>query len=202
VADDRDGRVSAILAYHEATKHSPESVRRRFHRLDWDNKPHPFKVYPGLDRVDLPDDVPSLDVPALETIAAVAAPRPAPGPDLASLARLLLYGAGVHHTVTFPSVDVTRFRNYASAGALYPVEVYVACADLAGLPGGVYHFDPAGRALTRLREGDHRASWSARPPPSRPWPGPRPCSPSPASPGGPRGSTRSAGTATCSGTPA
>ena len=49
-----------------------------------------------------------------------------------------------------------NFRNYASAGALYPVEVYLACADLPGLAAGVYHFDPRGPALTCLREGDHR----------------------------------------------
>ena len=156
MAGDHDDRVAAILAYHEATKHSPESVRRRFHRVDWDNKPHPFKVYAGLERVGLPGDVPSLGVPALEAIGVTAVPEPSPGPDLASLARLLLSGAGVHHTVTFLGNDAIRFRNYASAGALYPVEVHVACADLAGLPAGVYHFDPAGRALTRLREGDHR----------------------------------------------
>ncbi|MGH2528241.1 MAG: hypothetical protein ACRDH0_02710 [Actinomycetota bacterium] len=51
MADDRDDRVSAILAYHEATKHSPESVRRQFHRLGWDNTPHPLKVYADLERV-------------------------------------------------------------------------------------------------------------------------------------------------------
>ncbi|MGH2660602.1 MAG: dehydrogenase, partial [Actinomycetota bacterium] len=151
MAGDHDDRLAAILAYHEATKHSPESVRRRFHRLDWDNKPQPFKVYAGLERAGLPDGVRSLDVSALEAIGVTAGREPSPGPDLASLARLLLYGAGVHHAVTFPGGDVTRFRNYASAGALYPVEVYVACADLLGLPAGVYHFDPVGRALTRLR---------------------------------------------------
>ena len=32
----------------------------------------------------------------------------------------------------------------------------MGCADLQGLPAGVYHFDPQGPTLTRLREGDHR----------------------------------------------
>jgi len=32
----------------------------------------------------------------------------------------------------------------------------MGCADLQGLPAGVYHFDPEGPTLTRLREGDHR----------------------------------------------
>jgi SagB-type dehydrogenase family enzyme len=150
--DDR----SAILAYHEATKHSPVSVRTRAHYLDWDNRPSSFKVYTDLERIPLQEDIPSLDVPALEAIGVTSVLHPTPGPDLAALARLLVLGAGVHHTKTFREGEVPYFRNYASAGALYPVEVYVGCADLPGLPAGVYHFDPQGPTLTRLREGDHR----------------------------------------------
>jgi SagB-type dehydrogenase family enzyme len=150
--DDR----AVILAYHEATKHSPVSVRARPHYLDWDNRPFPFKVYTDLERIPLPENMPSLDVPALEAIGVTSVPDPTPGPDLAALARLLVLGAGVHHTKTFREGEVPLFRNYASAGALYPVEVYVGCADLPGLPAGVYHFGPQGPTLTRLREGDHR----------------------------------------------
>ena len=156
MAEQPEGGIGTILAYHESTKHSPVSIRSRAHLLDWDNKPHPLKVHTGLERVPLPDDVPSLAVPALEAIGVTSVDASAPGPDLAALARLLVVGAGVHHTVTFPGGELIHFRNYASAGALYPVEVYVACADLPGLPAGVFHFDPALRALTRLREGDHR----------------------------------------------
>src|SRR6266540_5510055 len=57
---------------------------------------------------------------------------------------------------SFPGGELIHFRNYASAGALYPVEVYVVCAALPDLPAGVFHFDPALHALTRLRAGDHR----------------------------------------------
>ena len=155
MAEATDDPVARILAYHEATKHSPESVRRRFHPLDWDNKPNPFKVYLGLERVPIPEDVPSVRVPALEAIGVAEVRDPAPGPDLAGLARILVRGASVHHTSAFGG-DVYHFRNYASAGALYPIEIYLACADLADLPAGLYHFDPARPALTRLRQGDHR----------------------------------------------
>jgi SagB-type dehydrogenase family enzyme len=147
---------AVILAYHEATKHSPASVRARAHYLDWDNRPFSFKVYTDLERMSLPEDIPSLDVPALEAIGVTSVLDPAPGLDLAALARLVVLGAGVHHTKTFREGEVPYFRNYASAGALYPVEVYMGCADLQGLPAGVYHFDPEGPTLTRLREGDHR----------------------------------------------
>ncbi len=151
-----DGGIGAVLAYHDSTKHSPVSIRSRAHFLDWANKPHPLKAHAGLERVPLPDDVPSLAVPALEAIGVTSVDASAPGPDLTALARLLVVGAGVHHTVTFPGGELIHFRNYASAGALYPVEVYVVCAALPDLPAGVFHFDPALHALTRLRAGDHR----------------------------------------------
>ena len=143
--DDR----AAILAYHEATKHSPVSVRARAHSLDWENRPLSFKLYTDLERIPLPEDIPALDVPALEAIGVTSVPDPTPGPDVPALARLLVLGAGVHHTKAFRDGEVLYFRNYASAGALYPVEVYVGCADLPGLPTGVYHFDPQGRSGRR-----------------------------------------------------
>ena len=144
---DADERA-VILAYHEATKHSPVSVRTRAHYLDWENRPFPFKFYTDLERIPLPEDIPSLDVPALEAIGVTSVLDPTPGPAIAALARLLVLGAGVHHTKTFREGGVPHFRNYASAGALYPVEVYMGCADLQGLPAGVYHFDPQGPTLT------------------------------------------------------
>ena len=43
--DDR----AAILAYHEATKHSPVSVRAHAHSLDWENRPLSIKVYTDVE---------------------------------------------------------------------------------------------------------------------------------------------------------
>jgi SagB-type dehydrogenase family enzyme len=125
-------------AFHQATKHSFDSVRRRGHFLDWNNKPHPFKVYEGVPRVPLPDLRSGID-----------------------LGRILRFGAGVSRTRTFPDGQAIHFRTYASAGALYPVEVYAVGGDGPGLPAGVYHFDPADAALARLRDGDFRG-WHVR----------------------------------------
>ncbi len=77
--------------------------------------------------------------------------------DLSSLSTLLRYGCGQSASVSISLDDgseVTRnFRTYPSGGALYPVEVYVAAFDCAGLSPGVYHYEPSGHRLRRLSTG-------------------------------------------------
>ena len=41
-------------------------------------------------------------------------------------------------------------------GALYHIEVYVVCADLEGLPAGIYQFQPKDFSVCLLRAGDYR----------------------------------------------
>lgn len=139
--------------FHQATKHSYESVRRSGRLLDWERKPDPFKRYRGLRRTSLPrlDRFPPVPTPE--------ALRPGPGREAkvsaAVLGSLLWLGAGAHRRRRFGEEEVL-FRTYASAGALYPNEVYAAVGDLDGLPAGCYHLDPAEPALTRLRDRDPR----------------------------------------------
>jgi SagB-type dehydrogenase family enzyme len=143
-------------AFHDATKHSVQSVRLRGHSLRWDNKPNPFKVISGSHRIDLPGRFPPARVPVLEAVHGSTAPAAQRSPGLVDLARLLVLGAGVRRRVRYADGEEFFFRTYASAGALYPVEIYPVCSSLGGLGAGVYHFEPRGAALVRLREGDHR----------------------------------------------
>lgn len=155
-ADGED--VREILAYHEATKHSPESIRRTRWVMDWSNKPDPFKRYPGLPRIPLEREAPTAGRAALDAISGASAGSPVPEVDGRAIARLLTWGAGLHHAVRYADGETFSFRTYASAGALYPVEVYVVCGELDGLDPGVYHFLPHGDTLVLLRRGDHRPS--------------------------------------------
>ena len=66
--------VSATWQYHNATKHSLQSLRASAHVLDWANQPLPYKIYPSLAPIPLPGDFPPSAVPALD---AIAAPRQA-----------------------------------------------------------------------------------------------------------------------------
>lgn len=146
MAERERGEPGAVArAFHQATKHSFASIRRRGHFLDWENQPHPFKVYEGLPEAPLP----------------AGSPAAAGAADLPAMPRILRYGAGIIRTRKLADGQDIQFRTYASAGALYPVELYVVSGGLAGLPAGVSHFDPAATSLTRLREGDHRP-WLVR----------------------------------------
>jgi len=146
--------------YHERTKHSVESLRASARYLDWGARPEPFKEYGGIEPLPLPGELPGPGVAALDAIADGAGPTAAPL-ALPDLARLLRWGAGVVRTRRFPAGETYHFRTYSSAGGLYPIELYVACADLPGLSAGLYHFHPLELALRPLRAGDVRGALSA-----------------------------------------
>jgi SagB-type dehydrogenase family enzyme len=153
-------RVAAAgaRAYHEATKHSWQSVRADQHFLDWDTKPFPFKVYPEAPVVPLPREVVPPAMPALEAVARVAAVPDRHGLDLPALATLLFFAAGLTKKKVYPGGEAVHFRAAASTGALYEIEVYVVAGDVAGLAAGVYHFSPGDFTLRRLRADDWRAT--------------------------------------------
>ena len=52
------------------------------------------------------------------------------------------------------------FRTAPSAGALYPLEVYVVAGNVDGLAGGVYRYRAEGHTLQRIRDGDLRGNLS------------------------------------------
>ncbi|HEV8385684.1 MAG TPA: hypothetical protein VGQ11_12495 [Candidatus Acidoferrales bacterium] len=53
-----NGDIQAAWGYHNATKHSYESVRTSRHILDWKNYPRPFKIYSALEPIPLPREWP------------------------------------------------------------------------------------------------------------------------------------------------
>src|SRR3989454_5465533 len=145
----------AAWKYHEATKHSYNSIRSNAHFMDWNNQPLPFKIYPTLEPMRLPGDVRQTGVAALSAIAESIPAQTTAAPDLEAVAQLLYLSAGTTRKRNYPGGEI-YFRAAACTGALYEVELYLVCGDLANLPAGVYHFAPAEFGLRRLRAGDYR----------------------------------------------
>ena len=148
--------VELIWDYHDATKHSAQSVRSNRHRLDWANQPLPFKIYSDLEPLPLPHDWPASTVDAFTAISSsVSQESLISNPDLKTLASILFHSAGITRRRTYPGGEI-YFRAAACTGALYEIELYVVCGPLPDLEAGVYHFNPADFSLRRLRSGDWR----------------------------------------------
>ena len=153
--------LSDVGVLHELTKHGDGHQTHDdrlvvFRRLDPSNRPAPFKHYLGLPTRPLPEDLPVPD----ETATEILSGRPARARGVVDdrvLARLLFLAAGVIRVARPPEpAEPVYFRAAMSAGNLHPVELYVVCGELPGIPAGVYHFAPAEFGLTMLRRGDLR----------------------------------------------
>jgi SagB-type dehydrogenase family enzyme len=150
--------TQATWKYHDGTKHSYWSIRNNPHFLDWANRPQPFKIYPKIEPLPLPRDVPQTGVAALSAISESVPSSAADSiPDLHDLARILYFSAGITKRRVHPSGEI-YFRAAACTGALYEIELYAVTGDLAGLDAGVYHFNPADVSLLLLRKGDFRGN--------------------------------------------
>ena len=144
----------AAWAYHDATKHSPESLRRARHVLDWETMPRPFKVYLDVDPLPLPRDFTASTRPAL---AALAGAGRGAAIDRTQLARLLHFSAGIVRRRAYPGGEV-YYRAAPCTGALYHIDFYLVSGPLQDLDAGVYHFGPHDFSLRCLRRGDFRGA--------------------------------------------
>lgn len=140
----------AARAFHDATKLSYINLL---------TKPPLYKSYPGLAQIPLPVAAP----PGMSTLEAIngASSTSADTLDLAAVAQLLHFSAGLIRKKNLAAAGEVHYRAAASAGALYPIELYLVCGELPGLAAGVYHYSPADNALTQLREGDFRGNLAA-----------------------------------------
>jgi len=147
--------IEAARTYHATTKHSYTSVRTDAHFLDWDNRPMPYKLYPEVSGLGLPRDLSLARVPVLEAITAAEAPAENGELTLEALTRILFCADGLTRRASVGGEDY-HFRAAASAGALYPVEIYAAVPETGAVEPGLYHFSPADLRLRGLRRGDWR----------------------------------------------
>jgi SagB-type dehydrogenase family enzyme len=69
--------------------------------------------------------------------------------SLSAVAQLLWAAQGVTHQ--------HGLRTAPSAGALYPLEVFVVAGNVTGLEAGLYHYRPSDHVLVQIGAGDQRA---------------------------------------------
>ena len=137
--------------YHNTTSYERSKIGGHF--LDWDNQPGIFKTYSSNELIELPKEMP---LPKKDLFALYDGPsvhgKLKTVKDLEDLSRLLL----LTYTLTSQarhSNGTLYYRSAASAGALYPTEIYVSLEGISGLEPGLYHFSIARHGLTRFRDG-------------------------------------------------
>ena len=140
--------------YHEATRHSVESLRRSRHFLDWANMPDPFRHYEGVPLLDLPADPQLPEAPALEILNGASDDTAAPdGP--AWLSQLLFHSAAISASKVVPSSgNRYALRVNPSSGNLHPTEFHFRTKGLKNWPYGMYHYRPSAHMAEQRALGD------------------------------------------------
>jgi SagB-type dehydrogenase family enzyme len=145
--------------YHVHTAYVREAMTG--HLLDWAHQPDPFKRYKHRDVLPLPQ--PRLPRAGFWDLVLNDPPPPQPTDDVlnaSDLAAILLMSAGITaHTASGGGLGL---RAPASAGALYPAELYAVACGVEDIQNGLYHFDPEQPGLHQLWQGKLAAAAAKR----------------------------------------
>jgi SagB-type dehydrogenase family enzyme len=140
------------VAYHQWSKPGMSDLFGAV--ASWGAQPPLYKTYPAAPRIILPplDDRPGLTLE--EAIQKRRSVRNYTGEPLtlAELSRLLFYTGGIN-----AERYGVKLRAAPSAGALYPIETYLAVHHVMDLRPGVYHYGVADHTLALLRDADVRS---------------------------------------------
>ncbi len=120
------------------------------HSLDWSNQPDVYKNYPGIQAVSLPLNKEVAEVDFWRTFASLKETIPGGPLDINLLAQVLALASGLTSKARYSGQEV-YYRSVASAGALYPNEIYIAAINVEGLKAGLYHYRIRERDLIPLR---------------------------------------------------
>ncbi len=138
-------------AYHEKTRYERSNMGG--HSLDWQNQPDVFKTYADGESIAMPREMPLPREDLFTLYERASEPRSGHDVfDLEKLSRILLLTYTLTSQARHPD-GMFYFRSAASAGALYPTEIYVMSDGMKDLNPGLYHFSIANHRLVKLRDG-------------------------------------------------
>ena len=121
--------------------------------LDWANKPETYKNYPSSKTVQLPSQFQDSASTFTEVVRKRKSIRSFSTQPLSmvDLAFLLYTSTGIQRTE-----HNYEFRMAPSAGALYPIETYIAANNVEGLKEGIYHYNIKNHLLEEIKLGNFR----------------------------------------------
>lgn len=136
--------------YHTVTSY--DRYRMTGHALDWPNQPTIYKTYEGVDPIPLPD-VSQFPETSLWVLTKPQTQTDSHSPiTLERISQILTLSYSLTAKRRQPGLDF-YFRSVASAGALFPTELYIGAYEADGLDSGLYHYDILNRNISPLRSG-------------------------------------------------
>lgn len=136
------------MSYHESTM-QPEALQPYDSNIT-------FKIYPNTKRVPLKQKLMTSSENSTDEFARVLLSRQSirsfseEGVSLNALSCLLSLSFGLR-----AKDKSATFRTYASAGARYPIEVYVFVFKSCDIDMGIYHYNVLENCLELLKSGDY-----------------------------------------------
>ena len=119
--------------------------------LDWANKPETYKSYPSSKTIQLPSQFQEATFDFTEVLRRRKSVRSFSTQPLSlvDLAFLLWASTGIQRTE-----QGYEFRVAPSAGALYPIETYIAANKVEDLWEGIYHYNIKRHLLEEIKLGN------------------------------------------------
>jgi SagB-type dehydrogenase family enzyme len=120
-------------------------------KLDWAQKPEIYKSYPSNNAIQLPAPVEESTLSLTKVLQVRKSIRSFTPQSLSmlDLAYLLWASTGIQR-----AEHQFEFRTVPSAGALYPIETYIAANNVEGLKEGIYHYNIKNHSLEELKLGN------------------------------------------------
>jgi len=141
------GQLSS-LEYHRQTGYRRDSMTG--HVLVWANQPDVYKGYDGISPIPLSPEKPLEKQDLRQMLERKSLVSP---PDITfqTLSDILRLTSALTAKVRYPGQDFF-YRSIASAGALYPNEIYLAHDGTLDLNPGLYHYGIRNQVLYPLRK--------------------------------------------------
>ncbi|MGQ3890167.1 SagB/ThcOx family dehydrogenase [Legionella sp. CNM-1927-20] len=141
----KEKKIDSTSYIHHLGDITRDSVfRPRFNII----KPEEFKHYPDYSVVALPTPDTGSGRSLAQALSQEIINSVAPL-NLQNLSNILYYSSGVTEKLNYPGVQLL-LRAAASAGALYPNDLYIAAIKVEGLQPGIYYYHPANHSLTKI----------------------------------------------------
>ena len=135
--------------FQTETKYSRD--KRLGGNLDWANKPETYKTYPSSKIIQLPNVFQEVTMGFAEVLGRRRSIRAFSNQplNLDDLGFLLWASTGIQRVE-----QGYEFRTAPSAGALYPIETYIAAKNIENVDGGIYHYNIKNHLIEEIKTGN------------------------------------------------